>query len=419
MAVNPKELEVKKTKEFDEQTILDLAKYISGMIVTEGTQGYNCLKAAKGFADETGKNVETAQKWAQRVFPSSKIKEGVTPDTLVQTFIANDRLIQNARKVQRAVELLKANPSTPYTVLSKEVGMPYMTLKTALERAGVGKLDAAERGLRVVTGRDKGTGKYLGEKQEYRAYYSESTLTAFELVLAEEGGDLERARKKFETTHSADKVDRFMKLIFPAYLVEKLGAKGCIDQYRAWLATKPKSLSAKDPVKFAAQQEVDKRMKELIRENEEKPQVVAAIKDTMAFIRSQVFKDSEIGHRALFLNVSRSVLLGISGQNIAKRYNLDEKAVIGVRRRMIDYLYSSGIGSYKDRQTRLALLRKTGFYKTFDHDTWLSESNINHARFSERQFETPRGLRIEHLDRDVQTHFEKRFRKPINKPHIK
>jgi hypothetical protein len=79
---------------------------------------------------------------------------------------------------------------------------------------------------------------------------------------------------------------------------------------------------------------------------------------------------------------------------------------------MIDYLYSSKIGSYSARKARVALLLKTGFYKTFDHDSWLSEPSRPFARYSERESETPKGLRVEHLDREVQHQFEKRFTKP-------
>lgn len=109
-------------------------------------------------------------------------------------------------------------------------------------------------------------------------------------------------------------------------------------------------------------------------------------KELLEFIERSVQENSEIANKKLFMKVAGEVFRATKAQEIARRFGIDELAVIAVRNRLNGHLSEKYLSRYSLSRTALIpiiafrkiAINTTRFYDTYT-DSWTSSENRRYA----------------------------------------
>ncbi len=316
------------------------------------------------------------------VFPREKLLTGANPATLAEEYIKTNRYFRADRLFEEARRVIEENPGILYKDAARMAGIPYMTLMKRLRAEGLGKLSKTEKTLRALTGRGKST----TGKTKYAQYISKETFEKLKAIVERNKGDLTSAEQEWATiTGNKPRARDLFKAIFPAYLVEKFGVSGCLEKYSAWLDTGPRKSDNRSNKQKLRDKEYAKENQDRNNKLRRKRVAKKRARDIcIGFLELQLKNDWEIGNKTLFANIAKEIIDGENGVILSEKYGVSQMAIIGVRRKMLNY-FSSSHDTLKGRLERgklLALLSLTDFYATF-HDDWLSPEYLPYSKYYE------------------------------------
>lgn len=304
---------------------------------------------AKELETKLGIDAETIRTQLNRIFPRERLAKGKTPQNLAKKFLKEHPAWLVPKKLRDAERILTENPDIPINTLARRVGLSGTTINEHLGKQA--KLSALERGRRVLLGKGRSTQK----KKEYVTVFRIWDVERAAAVLEKHGLDRERTVEELAVHIGYPKARRILSVVFPLYLVNHVGVKGCVKSFKRWRRSKSykKYLEKHRPA--------DRR----------KAAIEKAIRLTLLGIEPKLIEDSSVNNKQLFIQVANEILAGQKASDIAEKHEINEKAVIGVRRRLDIYFRSTATTKEHPLWTYIA---QTRFYDTFMND-WVSPEN--------------------------------------------
>ncbi|PIU21722.1 MAG: hypothetical protein COT15_00930 [Candidatus Diapherotrites archaeon CG08_land_8_20_14_0_20_34_12] len=359
MELREKPIELKSSRVLDsdllEAALVKITTRLAALKPGESLRKLNYRAIGGELHAEQGINPDTAKFVLSHVFPQREIAQGKTPDSLLKSFLKVHPSYLIPTKLRKASELLTANPNMPTIEVARRVGLSEATIRNRLKELGI-RFTEEERFRRSAEARG-----ITGERKNFYWYYSRDTVEKVAEALQRNQNqetkaiNFEKAVLELSQTMPEVRARRVIESVFTKQLLEKRGIQGCLDTYLKWHANHPRKLTNLSKERQEMQPEYNKRRREM-----KKRKHTESI--SLHLLAQKVHVDSSINDKQKFMRVATQIVKGRTAFDIAKQLEIGELAVIGIRRRVLDYAFEN----FNYKKTLLfETLKDTAFWNTF------------------------------------------------------